>query len=88
MKETENQGEPVPVDGLEGSFVITASNKTGNDLRKKGRIVNGEKDYFRYQNSDELWIKNGTDSPENFLAGNLCESLRCKSGTASCNSDP
>ncbi|MCD6355591.1 MAG: DUF5060 domain-containing protein [Prolixibacteraceae bacterium] len=42
--------------------------KAGIDFRGKGRIVNGGKGYFTFQNSDKIWIKNGTDSPENFLA--------------------
>ena len=68
VKETENQGEPVTVDGYEGSFEVADSDKDGNDFFTKGRIVNGGKGYFRHQGSDELWIKNGADSPENFLA--------------------
>lgn len=68
VKEGENLGEPVAGDGLEGSFEVTESDKTGSDFRAKGRIVNGGKGYFRFQDSDEIWIKNGADSPENFLA--------------------
>jgi hypothetical protein len=68
VKEREYQGEAVSGDGMEGSFDIVASNKSGNDFRNKGRIVNGGRGYFRYQDSDEIWIKNGADSPENFLA--------------------
>jgi hypothetical protein len=61
-------GEPLELDGAEGSFIIMPSDKTGNDFRGKGRVVNGGKGYFRFQDSDEIWIKNGADSPENFLA--------------------
>lgn len=68
VKEREYHGEPISGDGLEGSFEVAASNKNGNDFRKKGRIVNGGMGYFRFQDSDEIWIKNGADSPENFLA--------------------
>ncbi len=68
VKEGEHQGESVSGDGLEGSFEIAASNKNGNDFRRKGRIVNGGMGYFRFQDSEEIWIKNGADSPENFLA--------------------
>lgn len=63
-----NLGDPVELDGIEGSLEITESDKTGNDFRAKGRIVNGGKGYFKFQGTDNLWIKNGTDSPENFLA--------------------
>lgn len=68
VKEGEIFGEPVSGDGLEGSFEVAESDKTGSDFRAKGRIVNGEKGYFKFQDSNEIWIKNGADSPENFLA--------------------
>jgi hypothetical protein len=68
VKDGENMGEPVDGDGIEGSFEVAASDKTGNDFRAKGRIVNGGLGYFKFQYSDEIWIKNGADSPENFLA--------------------
>ncbi len=69
VSEEEEQGEPVsPFDGMEGRLEIKESDKTGDDFRAKGRIVNGGKGYFRFQDSDEIWIKNGADSPENFLA--------------------
>ncbi|RLD71352.1 MAG: DUF5060 domain-containing protein, partial [Bacteroidetes bacterium] len=61
-------GEPVGAHGTEGTFEIGASDKTGADFRAHGRIVNGGKGYFKIQGADELWIKNGADSPENFLA--------------------
>ncbi len=64
----EELGEAVDLEEAEGTIEITASDKTGDDFRAKGRIVNGGKGYFKFQNSNELWIKNGTDSPENFLA--------------------
>jgi hypothetical protein len=68
VKEGESLGEPVAGDGMEGSFDVGESDKTGNDFRAKGRIVNGGKGYIKFQDSDEIWIKNGADSPENFLA--------------------
>ncbi len=68
VKEGENIGKPVDGDGIEGNFEVAASDKTGNDFRAKGRIVNGGKGYFKFQDSNEIWIKNGADSPENFLA--------------------
>lgn len=64
----ENHGGAVPLDGSEGILNIVKSDKTGKDFRAKGRIVNGGKGYFKFQGTDEIWIKNGADSPENFLA--------------------
>jgi hypothetical protein len=63
-----NAGEPVEPDGTEGSFSVIATDKAAPDFRAKGRIVNGGKGYFTFQNTNEIWIKNGADSPENFLA--------------------
>ncbi|RIH66121.1 DUF5060 domain-containing protein [Mariniphaga sediminis] len=69
VKNGNNIGEPlVPFDGAEGTFSIGPSDKTGDDFRAKGRIINGGKGYFKFKGSEERWIKNGTDSPENFLA--------------------
>ncbi len=58
----------IPIDGLQGTFTVAESDKTGSDFRGNGRIVNGGNGYFKFQGTDEIWIKNGADSPENFLA--------------------
>jgi hypothetical protein len=55
-------------DGREGSFEIEPSDKSGYDFRAKGRIINGGKGYFKLQGTGDIWVKNGADSPENFLA--------------------
>jgi len=68
VKEGWDLGDQVEGDGTEGTFEVGESNKTGNDFRAKGRIVNGGKGYFKFQDTNEIWIKNGADSPENFLA--------------------
>ncbi len=61
-------GEPVYFDGLEGSFEISPSDKTGRDFRSKGKLqyVNGH--YLRFAETGEYFLKGGADSPENFLA--------------------
>lgn len=61
-------GEAVGPHGQSGSFQVGESDKHGSDFRARGRIHNGGSGYFRLQGSGELWIKNGADSPENFLA--------------------
>lgn len=66
--EGKNQGEPINLNGSEGAIEIKESDKSGVDFRAKGRIVNGGKGYFKFQGTDKIWIKNGADSPENFLA--------------------
>lgn len=61
-------GEALGADGATGTLEIDISDKSGSDFRARGRIINGGRGYFKFQGSDELWIKNGADSPENFLA--------------------
>ncbi len=68
VKEGKDLGEPTQWDGLDGSFEVAKSDKKGEDFRAKGRIINGGNGYFVFQDSEEIWIKNGADSPENFLA--------------------
>ena len=68
VKENGAAGESLPMDGAEGSFEIAESDKAGDDFRAKGRIVNGGDGYFEFQETGEIWMKNGADSPENFLA--------------------
>ncbi|MBN1819541.1 MAG: DUF5060 domain-containing protein [Prolixibacteraceae bacterium] len=61
-------GEALSADGFSGSFYIEESDKNGPDFRSKGRLVNGGKGYLKFLETGEVWIKNGADSPENFLA--------------------
>ncbi len=68
IRERKILGEPLDLDGFEGVIKITESDKTGDDFRARGRIVNGGKGYFKFQKPNTIWIKNGADSPENFLA--------------------
>ncbi len=63
-----SSGQPVGADGAEGSFEVDSSDKDGADFRAHGRLVNGGDGYFRFRGTGEIWIKNGADSPENFLA--------------------
>lgn len=64
----EDGGESIANDGAEGTIEIAASDKSGADFRASGRIINGGKGYYKFQGTDKIWIKNGADSPENFLA--------------------
>ncbi len=50
-----------------GAFEVIPSDKKGADFRAHGRLVN-DKGYFRFEGSEEYWIKGGADSPENLLA--------------------
>ena len=61
-------GQEVAFHGAHGEIFISPSDKTGNDLRSKGRISYVNDHYLRYQGTGEIFLKAGTDSPENFLA--------------------
>jgi hypothetical protein len=61
-------GEEISFHGAEGEILISPSDKTGDDLRAKGRIIYVNDHYLRFQGSGEIFLKAGADSPENFLA--------------------
>ena len=62
-------GEPFKgCDGLNSSFEIGQTDKTGRDLRGKGRLNYVGKRYLRFAETGEYFLKAGADSPENFLA--------------------
>lgn len=65
--ETEG-GQPIAVDGLEGSFAVQESDKPATDFRTKGRLLVGPDNYLQFTDSKEHLLKAGAGSPENFLA--------------------
>ncbi|MEM7143638.1 MAG: DUF5060 domain-containing protein [Verrucomicrobiota bacterium] len=56
-----------PFDGVEGSFVVEATDKDGRDLRAKGRLDYVDKHYLQFAGSGEYFLKAGADAPETFL---------------------
>lgn len=56
------------MDGAEGSFMVSESDKTGIDNRAKGRLNYVGEPYLKYEESQEYFIKVGVDAPENLLA--------------------
>ncbi|HLU49256.1 MAG TPA: DUF5060 domain-containing protein, partial [Planctomycetota bacterium] len=65
----EANGEPVsPPHGLEGRFAISASDKTGRDLRARGRLEYVGERYLRFAGTGERFLKAGADAPETLLA--------------------
>ncbi len=62
-----NAGSPTALDGLNGSFSVSDTDKTGDDHRAKGMLRYVGEHYLRFDNG-EYFIKGGADSPENFLA--------------------
>jgi Domain of unknown function (DUF5060)/Putative collagen-binding domain of a collagenase len=55
-------------DGVTGSFDIDPSDKTGRDLRSKGRLQYVGEHYLKFAGTGEVFVKAGPDSPSNFLA--------------------
>ncbi|MEM6600308.1 MAG: DUF5060 domain-containing protein [Verrucomicrobiota bacterium] len=56
------------LNGVTGSFEIAASDKTGRDLRAKGRLQYTGTRYLQFAGNGEYFLKAGADSPETFLA--------------------
>ncbi|MEM1327644.1 MAG: DUF5060 domain-containing protein, partial [Bacteroidota bacterium] len=56
------------MDSETGSFVVTATDKNGRDLRGKGRLKYVGEHYLQFQETDEWFVKAGADAPENTLA--------------------
>ncbi len=55
-------------DGESGSFTIQPTNKTGRDMRAKGRLEYAGMHHLRFAGTGEFFMKAGTDSPENLLS--------------------
>ncbi len=51
-----------------GDFRVTESDKSGRNLRAKGRLTYVGKHHLRFAGSGEYFLKAGADAPENFLA--------------------
>lgn len=47
-----------------------ATDKTGRDIRGKGRLEYVNKHHLRFAGTGKYFMKGGADSPENFLAYN------------------
>lgn len=56
------------MDGLKGSFLVTANDKSGEDNRKKGRLEYVGEPYLQYAENGKYFIKVGVDAPENLFA--------------------
>jgi hypothetical protein len=56
------------MDGATGSFDIGDTDKTGRDLRAKGRLQYVGGHYLQFAETRDFFLKCGADAPENFLA--------------------
>lgn len=69
VNDDDGAGTPVgPIDGTTGSFSITPSDKTGRDLRSRGRLDYVGERYLRFAETGEYFLKCGADAPENLFA--------------------
>ncbi len=69
ISDDEDAGSPVAsVDGLRGSFEVAKTDKTGRDLRGRGRLDYVGKHHLQFAGTGEYFLKAGVDAPENFLA--------------------
>ena len=59
-------GQPNEHDGLTGAFVISETDKTGQDFRGRGILRYVGEHYLQFDNG-EWFISSGTGSPETFL---------------------
>ncbi|MBV5311945.1 MAG: DUF5060 domain-containing protein [Prolixibacteraceae bacterium] len=66
--EPEN-GKIIAPDGISGSFQVADADPKASGFLSKGRIIPtlGER-YLKFAGTGEYFLKNGADSPENFLA--------------------
>ena len=55
-------------DGASGAFLVGPSDKTGRDMRAKGRLEYVGKHHLRHAGTGRYFMKAGTDSPENLLS--------------------
>ncbi|WP_367873383.1 DUF5060 domain-containing protein [Luteolibacter sp. Populi] len=55
-------------DGEEGTLSIAATNKSGRDMRGKGRLEYVGKHHLRFAETGGYFMKAGVDAPENLLA--------------------
>ncbi|MGF1637376.1 MAG: DUF5060 domain-containing protein [Cyclobacteriaceae bacterium] len=56
------------MDGVKGIFTVVESDKTGRDNRANGRLEYVGEHFLKYAESGKYFMKQGADTPENFLA--------------------
>ncbi|MEM0925123.1 MAG: DUF5060 domain-containing protein [Planctomycetota bacterium] len=56
-----------PYDGQSGSFTVSETDKTGRDLRGKGRLRYVGKRYLQFKGDGTYFLKVGADAPETLL---------------------
>lgn len=62
------EGKRLAPDGVTGKLTISETDSNAPGFLAKGRIVYSGERYLRFSGTGEYFLKNGADSPENFLA--------------------
>jgi hypothetical protein len=57
-----------PFDGVEGSFTVAETDKSGRDFRAHGRLQYVGKNHLQFSGSKNYFLKAGPDAPETLLA--------------------
>jgi len=68
ISDLSDEGKTLAPDGVSGSFEVAESDKDALGFQAKGRIIYTGERYLKFSGSGEYFLKNGADSPENFLA--------------------
>ncbi len=68
MSTSSTAGTPTSFHGSTGKFTVAPTDKSGTDLRGKGRLEYVGERYLRFAETGEPFLKAGANSPENFLA--------------------
>ncbi|HNQ87799.1 MAG TPA: DUF5060 domain-containing protein [Verrucomicrobiota bacterium] len=68
LEDLPSSRDRAPGHGQTGSFVIVRTDKTGSDLRAKGRLQYVGVHHLQFADTKEYWLKAGPDAPENLLA--------------------
>ena len=64
---TANTAINIPIKNATGSFFVTPSNKKTGGFSQHG-FLEAHNGFFKFKNSNQYWLKTGTNSPENLLA--------------------
>jgi len=62
------EGKTLAPNGTSGTFAVAATDKNAPGFLSKGRVEFVGKRYLKFKETGEYFLKNGADSPENFLA--------------------
>ncbi len=62
------EGTTLSPDGTSGTFTIAATDKNASGFLAQGRVEYVGERYLKFRETGRYFLKNGADSPENFLA--------------------